>query len=758
MATAMPISSTLLPAFTLLATLGAQQETPLHLAARQGDVTRVRELLAQGENVHATNALGATPLHGAVNCPEAVHALLAAGAEVDAEMPNGATPLLVAIGRAGSGTAVDALLAHGADPTRVMKDVFGVPFSALVRAADAGDAALVARLLDDPRVRQARELVDGALVNAAFRGHLAVVDSLLAAGADTAAPDFLSGHALNRALYADQRQVALRLLPHCRDLARTSGLATAVPTTMWAGYNESGDADLVQRLLESGGDPNAVASNGESLRRWAEKRGATPLTTLLRARGAVDAGPVRKDRARVQREIPASAEARAALRRTGVQKALGLLQRAGDRFLANGHVRATNCVSCHHQSLPALALGRARQRGYAVDEAALARQLWAQERELRAGRVRAYSLTDPVPDAPNNLGFSLLALHALNIGHDGTIEAMTWFLVESQRADGSFASHHRRPPLEEGPIVGTALAVGGLRGLAPRYASRRVAEVQERAGAWLLAQDPDSRNQQLFQLLGLGFCEVSARQITPFAEAAAALQGSDGGVAPFPTTGADAWTTALFVFALRECGLGATFAPSIRRANDWLLARQHEDGSWWQESRTWPLQPHFDGGFPHGRDQWIAAAATALAAIALLEEEPAQAAREAFGTAQELAMRHPPGSIGEPVEPAPAAATASPRFEPDILPLLRRSCTGCHGGDRPKGGLDLTTRAGLLAGGQSRDAAVVPGDPERSPLLRYVTDQVEDLEMPPLARRGRYPRLDATQVATVRAWIAGGAP
>ena len=34
-------------------------------------------------------------------------------------------------------------------------------------------------------------------------------------------------------------------------------------------------------------------------------------------------------------------------------------------------------------------------------------------------------------------------------------------------------------------------------------------------------------------------------------------------------------------------------------------------------------------------------------------------------------------------------------------PLVEHRCARCHSGDEPKGGLDLTTRAGLLAGGDS---------------------------------------------------------
>ncbi|MEZ6086810.1 MAG: c-type cytochrome domain-containing protein [Pirellulaceae bacterium] len=43
-------------------------------------------------------------------------------------------------------------------------------------------------------------------------------------------------------------------------------------------------------------------------------------------------------------------------------------------------------------------------------------------------------------------------------------------------------------------------------------------------------------------------------------------------------------------------------------------------------------------------------------------------------------------------------------FESDIAPLLIRRCVECHQGSNPSGGLLLTTRAGLHAGGDSGEA------------------------------------------------------
>jgi hypothetical protein len=47
-------------------------------------------------------------------------------------------------------------------------------------------------------------------------------------------------------------------------------------------------------------------------------------------------------------------------------------------------------------------------------------------------------------------------------------------------------------------------------------------------------------------------------------------------------------------------------------------------------------------------------------------------------------------------------------YDRDVQPILRKRCAGCHNAERPRGDLDMTTYAGLTAGGTSGKAAVRP--------------------------------------------------
>src|SRR5436853_446792 len=80
--------------------------------------------------------------------------------------------------------------------------------------------------------------------------------------------------------------------------------------------------------------------------------------------------------------------------------------------------------------------------------------------------------------------------------------------------------------------------------------------------------------------------------------------------------------------------------------------------------------------------------------------------------------------------PAVAAdPSAAEFFEKEVRPLLIERCQTCHGDQKQKGGLKLTSRAAILQGGESGPAAV-PGKPDDSLLVKAVR-QAGELKMPP---------------------------
>jgi hypothetical protein len=90
-------------------------------------------------------------------------------------------------------------------------------------------------------------------------------------------------------------------------------------------------------------------------------------------------------------------------------------------------------------------------------------------------------------------------------------------------------------------------------------------------------------------------------------------------------------------------------------------------------------------------------------------------------------------------------------FESKIRPILVESCQECHAEKKHKGELRLDNLAYILQGGES-GPALVPHQPDKSLLIKVVSYEDPDMEMPP---DGKLPE---DQIAALKQWIAMGAP
>ncbi len=100
------------------------------------------------------------------------------------------------------------------------------------------------------------------------------------------------------------------------------------------------------------------------------------------------------------------------------------------------------------------------------------------------------------------------------------------------------------------------------------------------------------------------------------------------------------------------------------------------------------------------------------------------------------------------IPPGTASGADDPVFETDILPVLKARCADCHNTAAAKGGLDLSSMAGLRNGGESGEPAVVESLDES---LLWI--MIEGGDMPP---EGQTP-LSLPEKEMIRRWISTGA-
>ncbi|RLT05727.1 MAG: DUF1553 domain-containing protein [Planctomycetota bacterium] len=105
----------------------------------------------------------------------------------------------------------------------------------------------------------------------------------------------------------------------------------------------------------------------------------------------------------------------------------------------------------------------------------------------------------------------------------------------------------------------------------------------------------------------------------------------------------------------------------------------------------------------------------------------------------------------EPVRVVPPTAEQLRFFETNVRPVLVEHCQKCHGSKKQWAGLRLDSREELLRGGDS-GAAIVPGEPNKSLLIRAVRHEDENLKMP------KDDKLSDRQIADLVRWVEMGAP
>lgn len=112
------------------------------------------------------------------------------------------------------------------------------------------------------------------------------------------------------------------------------------------------------------------------------------------------------------------------------------------------------------------------------------------------------------------------------------------------------------------------------------------------------------------------------------------------------------------------------------------------------------------------------------------------------------------GAGSSAVRAAGDDVAAKPEFYTQkVQPIFAANCYRCHGGMNHRGGLSLSSSAGILKGGKD-GVVLVPGDPADSLLVKLIRHEGpanDPKPMPPKAK------LSDEDIATVERWIRAGA-
>ncbi len=110
--------------------------------------------------------------------------------------------------------------------------------------------------------------------------------------------------------------------------------------------------------------------------------------------------------------------------------------------------------------------------------------------------------------------------------------------------------------------------------------------------------------------------------------------------------------------------------------------------------------------------------------------------------------------VSSPAAAAKPTAADLAFYEQTVKPILVAACFECHSHEAKKfkGGLALDSTAAILKGGDT-GPALVPGDVEKSLIIKAIRYTDADLQMPPKNKK-----LGSDQIAALEKWVTLGAP
>jgi ankyrin repeat protein len=601
----------------LLNARGPEGSTPFMYAVLYTGVPTLEQLLKQGADVNKRNDANATALMWAAADLEKTRLLVAHGADVNARSTDMRTPLMIAARRAGNTAAVKLLLERGANPNPNAHPT--TESSPLIEAATAGDADSVDLLLS-----QSAEVKNGAAEPAlelSIAARCPKCAALLAAKGLTR--EDCSMALPNIAALGDVKAVRL-LLDHGANVNAVDALGRTA--LMYAAASDLLPLDEIKLLVEHGADVNAKdahklsGDSGLTVLDIARLHGETPIVEQLIKYGAKGTAP----------STPALKPRHENTIQGAIQASLPLIQRADANF-----VPKAACVSCHNNSFAAIAIGMARRSGFQVDEKTAAQQVKANVFGLQKLRDNLHQgFFSPVGDffAPVVLSDILIGLDAEHYPPDLNTDAVVMYLKSRQSPDGQwmYPAADARPPICSDYIAQTAVSLRALQLYAPKADKAAYDQAIQLAAAWIAKAQSTNNEDRSARVLGLAWAGKDRDATQKAMRELIAKQRPDGGWSDLDSMESSAYATGRSLFALQTADLPVSDA-AYQRAVKFLLNTQQEDGSWYVKTRAMALQPYFDAGFPHGFDQWISAAGTSWATVALSQASPAHTAMASPG-------------------------------------------------------------------------------------------------------------------------------
>ncbi|MEP7232080.1 MAG: hypothetical protein ABI691_17590 [Ginsengibacter sp.] len=301
-----------------------------------------------------------------------------------------------------------------------------------------------------------------------------------------------------------------------------------------------------------------------------------------------------------------------------ITRSLPLLEKGSHTFLINAALMIT-CHSCHNQGLGIVTFAMAKEKGFVVSDTIYNEAIDSTYKQWKTYPNIQSLMENDDPLAVVIVGdYDLWALAEAKYKSDKMLDLLSQNVMRRQSWNGSWFSPGQRPPLEYYSFSVTALAVKNMQVYMPAILKDEVSMRLARAREWMIKTTPVANEEKAFQLLGLTWSNADKKFITEQAKKLITAQHKDGGWSQLETLPTDAYATGQALYALNKSGQLSVNDSAYQKGIDFLLETQEADGSWHVKTRSFPFLPYVNSGFPHEADQFISAAGSNWATMALL--------------------------------------------------------------------------------------------------------------------------------------------
>ncbi|HSG72126.1 MAG TPA: prenyltransferase/squalene oxidase repeat-containing protein [Planctomycetaceae bacterium] len=305
--------------------------------------------------------------------------------------------------------------------------------------------------------------------------------------------------------------------------------------------------------------------------------------------------------------------------RSSIERGLVPILAAVERYPSH-----RKCFSCHHQTLPMLAIRSVREAGLPGDFDKPFEDSWTLTAKAFENRLQTLQSGGRIGGDSATVSHALWSAEITETRNTELTESFLAYLIQKQHADGYWKPQSDRPPLEGTKLSTTALVIALLE---VQSETEERSKALQQARTWIDSEQPQDQQERAFLFWHLSRTKTqsaaNAGKWETLLDAIRKKQRSDGGWSQLDDEAmpSDAYATGQTLYVLLTGGIPRE-DPMIRSGVEFLVKSQQEDGSWFVQTRSKPVQPWYDNGDPHGKSQFISTPASCWAVAALAKSLP----------------------------------------------------------------------------------------------------------------------------------------